>query len=195
MRAKIGKVFLLLFVLIFLFSLISCQNSQDKTRIAELEEQLNEYQQLTTEKTTTVTEENQAETTETLPEETGINFTPVIEKDLYIQGQTTNTFVLDNYLYTGGQGLNIFDISDKANPNLLGSINSDWVNKLYVEDDYAYIVYSGWDDETGLSKTGLKIIDVGDKKNPTEVADFSMDRNFYNVVIRDNYVFISICRL
>jgi len=189
MRAKICKIFLLLLIFIFLLSLISCKNSQDKAIIADLEEELADCKgQQTTE---VKGGEKQEETAETLAEEIGINFTPVIEKDLYVQGQTRFTFVLNNYLYTGGQGLSIFDITDQANPNLVGTINNDWVTGLYVDGDYAYINYSNWDSKTNMSKSGFKVIDVTNKENPTEVADLNMDGNIYNIATLNNYIFIS----
>lgn len=199
MKNKIGEVFLLLLIFIFLFSLISCNNKDDQLRIAELEKQLDECQgeKLIEEESTTEKNEEeslQEETTESSIEKVRKNFAPVVEKDFFIQGNTTCIFILDGYLYTAGQGLNIFDITEKTDPKLASSIiNSDWISKLYVEDNYAYVIYYGWNNETNSQVSGFKIIDVNNKEKPEEMADFKMDTdsNIYNVAILGNYAFIS----
>ncbi len=193
MKIKIGKVFILIFFLAFLFSIVSCSNSQDKAKITELEKKLADYQSQQTAVEEQITEvkeeEKQEELAETLPEKAGKSFMPTIEKDLYIQGRTNFTFVLDNYLYAGGQGINIFDIADKANPKLLGTVGNDWISELCVHEDYAYTTYS--QQATNINKSGLKIIDVANKENPTEIANLNLDGHVYNIAVLDNYVFIS----
>jgi len=57
-------------------------------------------------------------------------------------------YVKDNYAYMadGPSGLQIIDISDPANPAIIGACDTpDYAYSVYVKDNYAYMAdsYSG----------------------------------------------------
>lgn len=198
MRARIYKIFLPLLALIFLFSLISCNNSEAQATIADLEQRLAdcEEKEAKAEETTTKATEKEITQEKTKTEETPIEevkkeFSPVIVSNFFTQGYPRATFIVDNYLYAAGQGISIIDITDKSNPKLMGVTTNDWLGGIYVEGDYAFAIYSRWDNETGTSKGGLKVIDISDKESPVEIGDFSMEGNIFDLAVSGNYAFIS----
>lgn len=196
MRARIYKLSLLLLIFVFLFSLISCNNGEAQATIADLEQQLadcKERESTTEELATEEIEEEsiREETTEVSVEEIKRDFSPVIVSNLFTQGYPRSTFVVDNYLYAAGQGISIIDVTDKNNPKLMGATTNDWLGGIYVEGDYAFTIYSRWDNETGVSTGGLKIIDISNKEAPIEISDFSVEGNIIDLAVSGNYAFIS----
>ncbi len=195
MRARIYKLSLLLLIFVFLFSLISCKT--DAQKIAELEEKIatleKEEPAVVEEQASEATEESDQEesATETVIVEPEKELSPAIISTLYIQGYTTNIYVIGDYAYAGGQGLNIIDVTDKNNPKIIKTIN-EWVYNFCIEGDYAYIPYSIWDDKREtIIESGFKIIDITDKEKPSEVGLFKMNGDIDDIAVSGNYVFIS----
>ncbi len=68
------------------------------------------------------------------------------------------------YVAYGSYGLEIIDISDKANPTLVSQFNDGGTTyDIYVENDYAYVLDAA---------EGLEIIDISNKTDPQEVGQF-----------------------
>jgi len=198
MKAKISKPFFLLIILAFLFLLISCsnpdkglqaENDQLKARIAELEKE----RQTPAEQTSDAGEEPsvQEEIVEATAERDSKNFAPVLVSSLNTQGYSNAAFVVDDYLYTAGQGISVIDVADKNNPKLIGELLSDQLVDIYVEGNYAYTIYSNWDSKTGFYKGGLKIIDISNKQSPAEVSKFNMEARTIDLAVSGNYAFVS----
>ena len=199
-KVKMRKLFLFAIILMFLFFLVSCKTTDAEAKIAELEakitklekesKQLEPQAEQKPETTEETKEESPAE--EALEEEPEKEFSPTIVGSLYIPGYTTTVYVIGDYAYTSGNGLNIIDISDKANPTIAGSNSiSGWAMNLYVEGDYAYLPYGNWDNEGNLSGGGFQIIDITDKKNPVVVGTFESEESISNICITENYIYAS----
>lgn len=94
-------------------------------------------------------------------------------------------FVSGNYAYVadGSQGLQIIDISDPANPSVVGNYNTDGnAMGVWVVGDYAYAA----DDARGL-----QIIDVSDPASPSLVDNYDTDGNAEDVYVAGNYAFVA----
>jgi len=81
------------------------------------------------------------------------------------------------YLAAGGAGLVVVDISDPADPVLVGRLNRS-VRGVDVAGDYAYLA----------DAYGLGIIDISDPTAPTEIGSYHNPGEGYdNVAIHRNY--------
>lgn len=71
-------------------------------------------------------------------------------------------------------GLAIFDVSDPGKPEEIARWSpgeQGFVEGLYVEDPYAYIAFGGTHHNDGSRfETGLRILDLGDRRSPAEVG-------------------------
>ncbi len=190
------KLFLLSIILIVLLALVvSCKPADVQTTIAELEariselEEENEQLKAGSEQKPEGEEESSAvETSEDIIQK---EFSPAIASSLYISGQTSAVHVIGDYAYASGQGLKIIDITDKNNPEIVGTADpTGWASNFYVEGNYAYLPYSIWDNE-GFSSGGFKIIDITDKKKPEEVGIFESDGSINGICATGNYIYAS----
>ncbi len=85
----------------------------------------------------------------------------------------------------GTAGLKIIDISDKANPALVGSLDmAGTANAIFVAGNLAYVADGD---------QGLRIVDVTDKANPVAVAGGFLDTDgtAYDVVVAGNYAYVA----
>lgn len=200
MGIKIRKLSLFVIIFIFLFFLVSCKTADAQAKIAELEakitalEEENKQLKAQIEQKPEAAEEAKEESlaVETPEEKPEKEFSPTIVESLYISGQTATVYVIEDYAYVAGQGLKIIDITDKNNPTIVGtSDTSDWVMDFYVEGNYAYLPYMSWDNEGYPSGGGFKIIDIADKKKPTEVGVFEFDGEIIHISTLENYIYAS----
>jgi hypothetical protein len=107
-------------------------------------------------------------------------------------GSAEAVSVQDNYAYIadGRNGLRIIDVTNKKNPREMGFYNissveywdSEYKQNIQVVGDYAYISYQHPDKWLCIS-----IIDVSDKKNPTEVS--RLDSHYVNFYVEGNYLY------
>ena len=81
-------------------------------------------------------------------------------------GTIADVYVDGNYMYVafGANGLGIVDLTD-LDLELVSVWDDYTVNHIYVYDDYAYT----------SNNTGVNIIDISDKSNPTWAGNFSED--------------------
>ncbi|GAB5466478.1 MAG: hypothetical protein Kapaf2KO_19140 [Candidatus Kapaibacteriales bacterium] len=70
-----------------------------------------------------------------------------------------------NFCWRGENRLEVLDISDKRNVRLLEEINMENPRGLGIYGDYLYVCDAGW----------LKIFDISDQANPSEIDGFSAD--------------------
>jgi len=191
------KIFLLATIgLAILLLVVSCKPTNAQATIAELEARITELEEENEQLKTGAEQKPEGEeeslTTEALEEKPEKEFSPTIVASLYISGQTATVYVIGDYAYVAGQGLKIIDITDKSNPAIVGTTDSTgWTIDFYVEGNYAYLPYSSWDNEGYPSGGGIKIIDITDKKKPTEVGTFESDGEISDIGISENYIYAS----
>ena len=191
-RAKMYKIILLLAVVVFLFSFISCKDAGAQEELEKLEtetlEEADSKSQEQNEQKVEETEEVEGE--EIIAEETEKELSPTIVGSLYIQGQTEKVIVIENYAYVGGQGLKIIDITDKTSPTIIGNSDTfDWVYNFQIEEDYVYFPYQEWDNDNNIIGRGLKTIDITDKNNPILRGTFESDANIESLSVIENYIY------
>jgi len=90
-----------------------------------------------------------------------------------------------NYAYVGvGFRLVILDISDSANPTVVGQteVLPDIVQDVAIAGSYAYVA-----DSNG----GLRVIDIANAKSPTEVGFFDTPGRAYGVAIAGSYAYVA----
>jgi len=88
-----------------------------------------------------------------------------------------------NYCYITGAGLTILDVSNPANPELLGEyVDNDRVRYFYINNNRAYVTC--WDN-------GFKIIDVSDPANPELLGQYTDLGITIYVHQLEEYVFIA----
>jgi len=190
MRAKICKMILLLVVVVFLFSFISCKDAGAQEELEKLEtETLEETDSKSQEQNEQKIEEaEEVKEEEIIAEEKELS--PTIVGSLYIQGQTEKVIVIENYAYVGGQGLKIIDIADKINPTIIGNSDTfDWIYNFQIEKDYVYFPYQEWGDDNNIIGRGLKTIDIADENNPVLRGIFESDANIESLSVIENYIY------
>lgn len=83
------------------------------------------------------------------------------------------------FLAVGSAGLHIVDISDPANPTIVGQWRKDaGINHLAVAGDYAYVI-SG----------GFRVLNISDPSAPQEVGFYEVDAN--EVSVGDGYAYLA----
>lgn len=94
------------------------------------------------------------------------------------------TYVSGNYAYVANStaGLQIFDISNKASPSLVGTYNSAGdARSVVVSGNYAYLADSA---------TGLLVVDISNKASPTLAGSYDTG-TAYRVQISGNYAYVA----
>jgi len=94
------------------------------------------------------------------------------------------TYVSGNYAYVANStaGLQIFDISNKASPSLVGTYNSAGdARGVVVSGNYAYVADSA---------TGLLVVDISNKASPTLAGSYDTG-TAYRVEISGNYAYVA----
>ena len=96
----------------------------------------------------------------------------------WANGPCFTTNVQGHYLFSGNGGaMDIFDISDPAQPSHLGQfVTPGIVMKIFATEQYVYIA----DDAAGL-----RIVDISDPANPQEVGFFDTLRFAKDVYVSD----------
>jgi hypothetical protein len=95
-------------------------------------------------------------------------------KDIFVQG---------NYAYCAAVegGLDIVDITNPAQPVLLGNCNTTgYANGVYVSDKYAYLEEDS---------EGLQIIDVSNPMTPIWLGNYNHLWGIHDVVVNGNYAY------
>jgi len=120
------------------------------------------------------------------------NFPPPcfpIELVGHYEGEVQAIFVQGNYAYLGeGSNLTILDISTPTSPIIVGQIAplAEYVWAVYVSGNYAYTAVGytvGYDD--------LRVVDVSEPTNPTEVGSYDAPGNGRDVYVSDNIAYLA----
>jgi len=100
-------------------------------------------------------------------------------------GWVSQVAVAGHHAYVGGDsGLHLFDISDSANPRLVGSYGTgDLARGVAVVGNLAYVGC--------FSDGGFQVIDIADPANPRKVGGCATDQGTSKVVVSGNYAYVS----
>ena len=109
-------------------------------------------------------------------------------------GSVDVVYVKEDYAYVAGgdRDLQVIDISDKTNPQLVGSIkhgpvrHGRKINDIHVSDNYAYVV----EGSAGIWG-GLLMVDISNPFNPRIVATMETPGSATGVSINGNYIFVA----
>jgi hypothetical protein len=106
--------------------------------------------------------------------------TPLKAHDVHVSGNYAYVAThADEYDF---QGLQVYYISDPANPTIVGSAGPVEIGVgIYVSDNHAYVADYYY---------GLKVIDVSDPANPTIVSSVSMSSETGDVFVSGNYAYV-----
>jgi len=96
---------------------------------------------------------------------------PIYYKGGFSTSGTLDFYVKGDYLYLPfDNSLKIIDVSDKENPVMVGEIiASGGVTDVSSDGSFAYIAYVTRNSEDQVEESGIQIIDVREKNNPTLV--------------------------
>ncbi len=112
----------------------------------------------------------------------------------YADGFAYSVYVSGNYAYLadGGNGLRIIDVSDPTNPTEVGYYDTESsARDVFLAGDYAYVVDAYWDDSTNTYKGHLRIVDVSDPENPTEVGYCDVEDDAKDVYVVGTYAYVA----
>ncbi len=97
-----------------------------------------------------------------------------------------------DYLFVGTEnGISIYSLKDPDKPDLLSKFvpkienfpyPSSYPHKIFIEEERVYIPY-------GIS--GILILDIHDKKMPEKIGRYKDGTVFYDVVVKDRYIYTS----
>ncbi|MBI4651135.1 PKD domain-containing protein [Candidatus Desantisbacteria bacterium] len=99
-------------------------------------------------------------------------------------GYACGAYVKGNYVYVadGSSGLQIIDISNPANPVIVGSVDTPrWAQGVYVSGNYAYVA-----DEY----SGLQIIDISNLEVPKIVGSVKTN-NAIGIYVNGSYAYVA----
>ena len=89
-------------------------------------------------------------------------------------------------------GITLLDLGDPAHPTVITDFTSGFevaVHNMWVEGNHVYAVLPGF--TAGGLRVGLRVIDISNPANPTEVAFVSID-GLHDVYVRDGLLFLSV---
>ena len=93
-------------------------------------------------------------------------FTVVLMLPAQSQGPAHGITVVGDYAYVAAYdaGLQIMDVSNPAEPVVVGKVSAWWARRVRVSGEHAYVA---------ADKGGLKIINIQDPKNPVSVGEYN----------------------
>jgi hypothetical protein len=110
------------------------------------------------------------------PRLVGGNDTPGYSRDLVVAGDYV--FAVD-----GDSGLQVFDISDPANPVHIGNYDtSGFSSDVFVSGDYAFVA-------DGLS--GLQVVDIIDPSKPSPVSNYDTPGYSRGVTVEGDHAYVA----
>lgn len=122
-------------------------------------------------------------------------FSPEMISSFSFPDNALSFYIEGNYAYIlGWESFQIIDITNKETPIALSSLNIE-INQfdpwpgVIIEDDFAYFTYRINDNEGYSKETGIKIIDIVDKKNPIEVGDYKVPYLLGKIYLKDEYIY------
>lgn len=113
------------------------------------------------------------------------SFSPTAISYVSIPGFANNVDVKGNYAYVaaGATGLQVVDVSDRANPRIVASRDTPGnANDVFIAGDFAYVA-------DGVS--GLQIINIANPLAPTIASSFDTPGEAFDVVVRANRAYVA----
>ena len=108
---------------------------------------------------------------------------PLPSKTFYIEG--------DFAYLPSGNSLQIIDITDKANPTMVGgSFAKGDVTNVFVVGDNAYITYTVRDENYQTKESGIQIIDITNKSAPVVVTGIETPGETLGLFVEGDYAYI-----
>ncbi|MBK6767104.1 MAG: hypothetical protein IPG71_12620 [bacterium] len=99
------------------------------------------------------------------------NSSPGVSFDIVVQG---------TYAYAAGGTMMIFDVSDPTAPVLASEVLSPGASGIAMSGQLAYVA----------DFSGLRVFDVSDPQNPTQVGGWSYSGSNSDVVVRDSIAYV-----
>jgi len=99
----------------------------------------------------------------------------------------SDVFVRGGYAFlaTITKGFSILDISDPSTPQAVGSLSAVSTREVFVQGNYAYLVYSDYDDFGWMT-----ILNISDLGNPVTTSTFYISPP-YDIYVSGNYAYVS----
>jgi hypothetical protein len=106
----------------------------------------------------------------------------LIAKSGLLPAVITAIAVSGNYAFVAAQGLNVFDVSDPANPELVFQANTPWtVRNLSISGNYIFLANLG---------AGLMILDVSEPTTPVQVSVYDPHGRINDVITINSHSFL-----
>lgn len=100
-----------------------------------------------------------------------------------VVGDIRDLDLIGNYLYTVGDELRVWDVSDPANVSQRGQVVGGWQGSaLFVAGDYAYVA---------TPYSGLHVFEVADPDNLRDIAHIDVERDLTSVMVVNQYAFVT----
>jgi len=194
------KKFVAIILLVLLSPLLfSCTNKGEianlqemvkklETENSELKENIQDLNNQMSQTTTTTTDVEETQTTENTQREP-IEFNPSVIGNIskyYLQ----NIYVAGDYAYISADSkLKIIDLTEKSNPIEIGSININAIGDFISKDDILYVPFYKPDDTGGIGSGGIKVIDIENKKAPSEIGSYETEESIIGLNIQGNTLY------
>ncbi len=116
----------------------------------------------------------------------------LVYKGSYSISGTLDFYVKGDYLYLPFENsLQIIDTSDKENPAIVGEITaSGGVTDVFADGSFAYLAYVTRNSENQVERSGMQIIDVRDKSNPTLVTELEISGDVMGIFVQGDYAYV-----
>lgn len=99
---------------------------------------------------------------------------------------SSDVFIENNYAYIaeGMAGMRIVDITDPANPELVGTfvVPISPCNRVKIQGNYAYLAEN---------YPGFQIVDITDPTNPVSIGSYNTFDWAYGLCVYDNYAYVT----
>jgi len=176
------KIYFLIFIMIFsIFSIISCENVKDESRIVTKIESENSIEEMQKSKKdlnpVTIRNLNYY-----------FHYLKYILKieDISIDGNDNiaDIFINNNYAYLIilFDKFFIIDITDKYNPKIISSLDTPGhAESIFVNGNYAYLI---------TFSDGIFIIDITDKYNPKIISSLDTPGHAESIFVNGNYAYL-----
>lgn len=110
-------------------------------------------------------------------------------------GKASSICLQNDFIYIANweNGIQIIDVSDKENPCISGGYNVSGIRftSISVEEEYAYVAYSKYNEDDKFLESGIEIIDTRNKKAPLRAATYGIKGRANKVIAGGNYLFVT----
>jgi len=119
---------------------------------------------------------------------------PIYYENRYSISGTLDFYVKGDYLYLPfDNSLKIIDVSDKENPAMVEEIiASGGVTDVFADSSFSYIAYVTRNSENQVEGSGIQIIDISDKNNPTLVTELEIpgEAGSMSIFVDGDYAYV-----